>query len=124
MNGASRRRILAGTIATLGGILARRAIPEPAGAARSKPVAFDISAKQFEEDCVAAGGEFANWGDGEYTCYFKGWRMDCSRVTGQCRITCDPGVKCIKAKRLPSGVTAALSNAANTMDAFTGNSVR
>jgi hypothetical protein len=117
MNGESRRRFLAGMIAGLGGIYARNAIPEPARAARSKPVKFDISAKQFEEDCVAAGGEFANWGDGEYTCYFDGWRMDCSKVTGQCRITCDPGVKCVQKKRLPNGVPAALNSAANIMDA-------
>jgi hypothetical protein len=120
MCGASRRHVLSGLLAGIGLAVTREMQPQPASAARSKPVKFDISGSQFAEDCRLAGGEFVDWGGGEYTCYFNGWRMDCSKVTGRCRITCDPGVKCVSSKRLPRNVAAALNKAAAQIPADAG----
>lgn len=121
MCSASRRHVVSGALAGIGLAVTRGLAPRPASAARSKPVKFDISGSQFEEDCRLAGGEFADWGGGEYTCFFNGWRMDCSKVSGTCRITCDPGVKCVKSKRRPRGAAAAMNKAANQMPADAGN---
>jgi len=85
----------------------------PVGATKSKPVNFDISARQFQDDCLTAGGEFLDGGDGTFTCFFDGWRMECSKVTGKCRVICDAGVTCVKPKRLPGRVRPALHEAAS-----------
>jgi hypothetical protein len=116
MGAPSRRRFLSGLVALGIGSVSRRGLaPELARAARSAPFAFDISASQFAADWSLAGGEFADWGDGEYGCYFHGWRMECSKRTHTCRITCDAGVKCVKSKRLPGQTLAALHAAAMRM---------
>jgi hypothetical protein len=113
MNGLNRRRFLGSVAAhALGLGLSAGLLSAPARAAKSKPVAFDISGSQFRDMCSLAGGEFADWGGGDYTCYMDGWRMECSRVTGKCRIICDAGVPCIKAKRLAPRAPAALKEAA------------
>ncbi|MDF3042502.1 MAG: hypothetical protein K0Q71_5208 [Thermomicrobiales bacterium] len=86
-----RRVALGGTAALLVQII-RDAVrgPEPARAGRRKrrrkSVKFDISASQFRDDCLVAGGEFADWGDGEFSCCFPGWCQHCSKNTGRCKI--------------------------------------
>jgi hypothetical protein len=113
MHGLNRRRFLGRLAArALGFGLSAGLLTAPARAAKSKPVAFDISPKQFRSDCQLAGGEFVDWGGGDYSCLFDGWRMECSRVTGRCRIVCDPGVPCIKARHLAPRAPAALKEAA------------
>ena len=113
MGRLNRRRVTSGLIAlVIGGTRERGLSPQPARAGR-KGVRFDITASQFRDDCRLAGGEFADWGDGEYTCCFPGWCMECSKITGRCRISCDAGVKCVKTKRLPGSVGTALDRAIN-----------
>jgi hypothetical protein len=58
---------------------------------------------------------FVDRGGGNYACCFTGWCMECSETTKTCRIVCDPGVKCIKANRLPGHVGAALDKAVNQL---------
>jgi hypothetical protein len=118
MSSLNRRRLLGRVAARALGLgLSAGLITAPARAAKSKPVAFDISPKQFRSDCQLAGGDFVDYGGGDYSCLFDGWRMECSRVTGRCRIICDPGVACIKAKRLAPRAPAALQEAAASITA-------
>jgi len=111
----NRRRLSSGLLALVIGSSRERGLgPQPARAGR-KGVKFDISASQFRDDCQLAGGQFAAYGGGDYSCLFNGWRMECSRATGRCRVVCDPGVKCIKAKRLPSNLRPALDRTIDQM---------
>ena len=89
--------------------------PEPARASKRKPIKYDISTSEFRSTCTQAGSEFADWGNGEATCYMDGWEMTCSKVTRVCRITCHAGVNCVSAKRLPGSTQAALSTIANQL---------
>src|SRR5262245_1042423 len=108
MSATNRRVVLGGTAALLLQAI-RDAVhgPAPVRAARRKRVKFDITAGQFRDDCKIAGGMFVDRGGGKYACCFTGWCMECSEVTGTCRVVCDPGVTCINANRLPGNVEAA-----------------
>ena len=109
MRQTSRRSVLGGAVALIITAVHSALVgPAPVRAGRPKSVKFDITASQFRDDCQLAGGEFADWG-GEYTCYMDGWQMTCSKATGRCRITCDPGVTCVHAKRLAGSVRSALA---------------
>jgi hypothetical protein len=116
MTRMARRWFTRGVAALALGIVGGRGLqPEPARASKRKPIKYDISTSEFRSTCTQAGGEFADWGNGEATCYMDGWEMTCSKVTRVCRITCHAGVKCVSAKRLPGSTQPALSTTANQL---------
>ena len=116
MTRVTRRWLTRGVAGLALGMVGGRGLqPEPARASKRKPIKYDISTSEFRSTCTQAGGEFADWGNGEATCYMDGWEMTCSKVTGRCRITCDPGVTCVSTNRLPGSTRPALSATANQM---------